>query len=50
VIIGNVEHDYLASAYVNSDGNIVVHTTKTQNHAHTDSQLLNSPIEVRIYG
>ena len=50
VIIGNVEHDYLASAYVNSDGNIVVHTTKTQNHAHTDSKLLNSPIEVRIYG
>jgi hypothetical protein len=50
VIIGNVEHDYLASAYVNSDGNIVVHTTKTQNHAHTDSQLRNSPIEVRIYG
>jgi hypothetical protein len=50
VIIGNVEHDYLASAYVNSDGDIVVHTTKTQNHAHTDSQLLNSPIEVRIYG
>jgi hypothetical protein len=50
VIIGNVEHDYLASAYVNSDGDIVVHTTKTQNHAHTDSQLRNSPIEVRIYG
>jgi hypothetical protein len=50
VIIGNVEHDYIATAYVNSDGDIVVHTTKTQNHAHTDSQLLNSPIEVRIYG
>jgi hypothetical protein len=50
VIIGNVEHDYIATAYVNSDGNIVVHTTKTQNHAHTDSQLRNSPIEVRIYG
>jgi hypothetical protein len=50
VIIGNVEHDYIATAYVNSDGNIVVHTTKTQNHAHTDSKLRNSPIEVRIYG
>jgi len=50
VIIGNVEHDYQASAFVNSDGNIVVYTTKTQNHAHTDSQLRNSPIEVRIYG
>ena len=50
VIIGNVEHDYITTAYVNSDGNIVVYTTKTQNHAHTDSQLRNSPIEVRIYG
>ena len=49
VIIGNVEHDYLASAYVNSDGDIVVYTTKTQNHAHTDSKLRNSPLEVRIY-
>jgi hypothetical protein len=50
VIIGNVEHDYLASAYVNSDGNIVVITCRTQTHAHDDSKLRNSPIEVRIYG
>jgi len=50
VIIGNVEHDYLASAYVNSDGDIVVITCRTQNHQHADSRLLNSPIEVRIYG
>jgi hypothetical protein len=50
VFIGNVEHDNLAIAYVNSDGNIVVRTTNTQNHQHTDSKLINSPIEVRIYG
>lgn len=50
VIIGNVEHDHLSSAYINSDGHIVVRTTNTQNHQHTDSQLRNSPIEVRIYG
>lgn len=50
VIIGNVEHDHLASAFVNSDGNIVVKTTNTQNHQHKDDKLLNSPIEVRIYG
>jgi len=50
VIIGNVEHDHLASAYVNSDGHIVVRTTNTSNHQHIDSKLNNSPIEVRIYG
>jgi len=50
VIIGNVEHDHLSSAYVNSDGHIVVRTTNTQNHQHNDDILNNSPIEVRIYG
>jgi hypothetical protein len=54
VIIGNVEHDYLASAYVNSDGDIVVSTCRTTGggggHSHQDDKLLNSPIEVRIYG
>ena len=54
VIIGNVEHDYLASAYVNSDGDIVVSTCRTNGggggHSHQDDKLLNSPIEVRIYG
>lgn len=50
VIIGNVEHDHLASAFVNSDGDIVVKTTNTSNHQHEDDKLLNSPIEVRIYG
>jgi hypothetical protein len=50
VIIGNVEHDHLTSAYVNSGGDIVVTTCRTQNHQHSDGILLNSPIEVRIYG
>jgi hypothetical protein len=50
VIIGNVEHDHLTSAYVNSSGDIVVRTTNTQNHQHHDGILLNTPIEVRIYG
>lgn len=50
VIIGNVEHDYQASAYVNSDGNIVVVTCRNSGHQHDDDKLRNSPIEVRIYG
>jgi len=50
VIIGNVEHDHLTSAYVNSSGEIVVKTTNTQNHQHNDGILFNTPIEVRIYG
>jgi hypothetical protein len=50
VTIGNVEHDHLASAYINSDGDIVVKTTNTSNHQHKDDKLRYSPIEVRIYG
>ena len=50
VIIGNVEHDYQAAAYVNSDGNIVVVTCRNSGHQHDDDKLLYSPIEVRIYG
>lgn len=50
VILGNVEHDYQASAYVNSDGDIVVITCRNSGHQHDDSKLRYSPIEVRIYG
>lgn len=50
VIIGNVEHDNLASAFINTDGNIVVKTTNTSNHQHQDDVLNYSPIELRIYG
>ena len=50
VIIGNVEHDHLATAEVLSDGTIYVRTTNTQNHQHQDGNLRYSSIEVRIYG
>lgn len=50
VIIGNVEHDHLATAEVLTDGTIYVRTTNTQNHQHNDGNLRYSPIEVRIYG
>jgi hypothetical protein len=53
VIIGNVEHDYLASAYINTDGNVVVVTCRSGSggggHAHSDDKLNNSPLEIRIY-
>lgn len=49
VTIGNTEHDYLATAYINSDGNVVVRTTNTSNHQHTDGHLNYSPLEIRIY-
>jgi hypothetical protein len=50
VIIGNVEHDYQASAYVNADGNISIITCRNSGHQHDDDKLKNSPIEVRVYG
>ena len=49
VTIGNTEHDYLASAYINTDGNVVVRTTKSSNHHHTDGRLNYSPLEIRVY-
>jgi hypothetical protein len=53
VIIGNVEHDYLASAYINTDGNVVVVTCRSGSggggHAHADSKLNNSSLEIRVY-
>ena len=50
VIIGNVEHDHLATAEVLTDGTIYVRTTNTQNHQHQDGNLRYSSLEVRIYG
>jgi len=49
VTIGNTEHDYLATAYINTDGNVVVRTTNTSNHQHTDGRLNYSPLEIRTY-
>lgn len=50
VIIGNVEHDHLATAEIKTDGTIYVRTTDTQNHQHNDGNLRYSSLEVRIYG
>lgn len=49
VFIGNVQHDHLSSAYINTDGNVVIETTNTSNHQHDDGILNNSPLEIRIY-
>jgi hypothetical protein len=56
ITIGNVEHDYLAAAYINTDGNVVVVTCRSSSgggggggHAHADSKLNNSPLEIRVY-
>ena len=49
IIIGNVEHDHLATAEIKTDGTIYVRTTDTQNHHHDDGQLKYSSLELRIY-
>lgn len=49
VTIGSVQHDHLTTTYINTDGNVVIETTNTSNHQHTDGILNNSPLEIRIY-
>jgi hypothetical protein len=49
VMINNVEHDYLTSAYINTDGNIVVVTCRTSGHSHQDGVLNNTTLEIRTY-
>jgi hypothetical protein len=49
VMINNVEHDYLTSAYINTDGNIVVVTCRTSGHSHQDGILNNTTLEIRTY-
>ena len=49
IIIGNVEHDHLATAEIKTDGTIYVRTTNTQNHQHQDGNLKYSSLELRIY-
>jgi hypothetical protein len=49
VMINSNEHDHLCSAYINTDGNIVVKTTNTQNHQHNDNVLNNTTLEIRTY-
>jgi len=49
VTISSVQHDHLTSAYINTDGNVVIQTTNTSNHQHEDGILKNSPLEIRVY-
>jgi len=49
VMINNVNHDHLTSAYINTDGNVVIVTCNTSGHAHEDDILNNSTLEIRTY-
>ncbi|MCC3507468.1 hypothetical protein [Microcoleus sp. PH2017_20_SFW_D_A] len=49
VMINNVNHDHLTSAYINTDGNIVIITCNTSGHAHEDAILNNTTLEIRTY-
>ena len=49
VMINNVEHDYLTSAYINTDGKIVIVTCRTSGHSHQDNVLNNTTLEIRTY-
>lgn len=49
VMINSNEHDHLCSAFINTDGDIVVKTTNTSNHQHDDDILNNTTLEIRIY-
>jgi len=48
-MVNQVEHDYLTSAYINTDGNIVVITCRTSGHHHHDDILNNTTLEIRTY-
>ena len=49
VMVNQVEHDYQTSAYINTDGNIVVITCRNSGHSHTDGILNNTTLEIRTY-
>ena len=49
VMINQVEHDYQTSAYINTDGNIVVVTCRNSGHNHNDGILNNTTLEIRTY-
>ena len=49
VMINSVEYEHLTSAYINTDGNVVVRTVNTSNHNNMDSILNNSTLEIRTY-
>lgn len=53
VMINNVNHDHLTSAYINTDGNVVVVTCRTTGggggHSHHDDILNATTLEIRTY-
>ena len=49
VMINSNEHDHLNSAFINTDGDVIVKTVNTQNHQHHDSVLNNTTLEIRTY-
>ena len=49
VMINSNEHDHLNSAFINTDGDVIVKTTDTQNHQHQDGVLNNTTLEIRTY-
>jgi hypothetical protein len=49
VMVNQVEHDYQTSAYINTDGNIVVITCRNSGHSHQDGILNNTTLEIRTY-
>ena len=49
VMINQVEHDYQAAAYINTDGNVVIVTCRNSGHSHADGKLNNTTLEIRTY-
>jgi hypothetical protein len=49
VMINNINNQHLTSAYINTDGNIVVVTCNTSGHSNEDDILNNSTLEIRTY-
>lgn len=49
VMINQVEHDYQASAYINTDGHISIITCRNSGHQHEDDKLNNTTLEIRTY-
>ena len=49
VMINQIEHDYQAAAYINTDGNVVIVTCRNSGHSHADGKLNNTTLEIRTY-
>ena len=49
VMINNVNHDHLTTAYINTDGNVVIVTCRTNGHSHQDDILNSTTLEIRTY-